>query len=1229
MPQVIAWVGATLFMTQTAVVLGSILMTYATVIGTGLLLAGAYAMSERAKRKAKAAFNASQVDRLNNVSSTVSPRELVLGRTRKAGTIVFRDSSGQHKEKFYVVVALAAHEVDGFEQVFFNDELVSLNTDGYVTSEPYAVQRRATLSTTGAAPGNAIPGSVYPSGDWDGNTSTVYQVYVTDFYARVRFYTGSSTQTADATLMAEFPGVWTSEHRLRGVAYMIVELTYNETAFPSGMPNVSVVVRGARCFDPRNGQTVFTENPALHARHILTHPYFGKRSSILPSEEAKIVAAANVCDTPHGPTFTLPGFTILGLTVPPLSITSKLYTSSIVIPYGTSTVDALDDVTQAMGGIWAYAGGEFFLKSGAYTAPVMALTAADLVTERVSSDGNTESMPVTINTHRARADKFNVVIPKIYDMQQDYKQVALDPLKNAAAIVRDGMELPQEVDFIAVGRASQARILASLMMKDQQDPLSVTANFKLKAYPIELFDNITLNLPRYGWNKVFHVMGRSQSTDGSIQLTLKETSAEIFNPAVWPNSDGYARNTDLPRPWDIHPPVISSVQSGTDLLIRQADGTITTRIRVSWTPLVDPRITQGGFVDVQWSTNGTAWSSMTVSGLDASATFSGVSDGANIVVRVRSRTTLAVSDWSLQAGHLVVGKTAPPSNVTSASVVFEAETVSLRWAAIPDLDVGGYEVRTANTGWGTGDEVFRGNTLSCPLTPNAGTWFVRAYDTTGNYSLASASASFTPATLPNATGFAHTFADTSLTAATVTLSWVDASPQFGLDGYQVTYTGGSLTVKANTVTLPANWIGNRTFTVRTVDRYGFLSSGAAYSVTKLVPGPVTNFRAQVIDNNVLLFWVLPNKTSLPVSHVLIKKGATWATATTVGTKDGGFTSISELVGGAYVYWLAVVDTDGYESAPVSLAAAVSQPPDFVFNAEYTSNLDATRSNAVTYSGEVVLPVSTTETFEQHFTTRSWTTPNAQVVAGYPLFIQPGVTTGYYEEVFDYGTLLASSSVTVSEAGTVAAGTVNKVITTSLSANGSTWTEFPGLTNVFAVNFRYVRVRVTITQNSVGSIYRLNQLTVRLDSKLKTDAGMVDALSTDASGTIVNLNTEFVDLVSITPSALGTSARTVVYDFLDSVQSGTYTLSSNIATINVTGHNLLVGQTVRLMPTTGTLVLGVYTVTQVVSANSYRVAFTAANSSGALTTYPNSFRVYVFDSSGVRQSNTVSWTVRGS
>jgi len=610
--------------------------------------------------------------------------------------------------------------------------------------------------------------------------------------------------------------------------------------------------------------------------------------------------------------------------------------------------------------------------------------------------------------------------------------------------------------------------------------------------------------------------------------------------------------------------------------------------------------------------------------------FGDVEQGKNYIVRLRYETTDGrAGPWAYASPHTVTGATNPPANVTGFSRSVEGKMIRLDWADNKEPDFANYEVRTTNTNWGYGDRVFFGNTSTCLVTPplagSSRTWYIRAVDIGGNYSTSSASVTYTTASPSNTTTISSEFG-TSATVATITLDWSDVNPVFGLDYYEVSYTGVTKTVKASTITLPADWLGSRTFTVKTVDLNGNKSSGSQLSVTKLAPDSPTNFRAQVIDNTVMLYWTLPTTTSLPISHILVKKGASWSTATSVGNKSGGFTTINETVGGVYTYWIAAVDTDNRESDPVSVTANVASPPDFVFHGQFSSTFTGTRSNAYKENSSLVVPVNTTETWESHFTSRSWSTPSDQINAGYPIYIQPANSPGYYEEIFDATTLLASSQVTLTYTGSTVSGTITITPKISISADNISYTDYEGADTIYAVNFRYVKIRLTFS-GSDTSLYRLNNMDLRLDAKLLNDAGTVSALSTDTNGTIVNFNKQFVDITSITATGLGTSAIIPVYDFADSRLSATYSVTSNSCVVTYNSHGFISGQTVSFQNSSGTGVDGVYTITST-TTNTFTFTMTTANTSGNCLIYPQSFRIYLFNTSGTRISATASWNAKG-
>ena len=572
----------------------------------------------------------------------------------------------------------------------------------------------------------------------------------------------------------------------------------------------------------------------------------------------------------------------------------------------------------------------------------------------------------------------------------------------------------------------------------------------------------------------------------------------------------------------------------------------------------------------------------------------------------------------------IYGKTAAPATPQNLTATITDAGIVLAWSPITDLDLKEYQIHVG----GTLETTVSSPYWRWPHTPAGTTNFsVYAIDTSGNLSSA-ATASATIAA-PGAPSVAYAFS-----ANQVILTITPGSTQLSTDYYEVFYTSGETLVSLgrtySTVFQTLGiWSGSRLFTVKAIDLGGNISAGGTVSVAIASPSAPT-VTTQVIDNNVLLYWTEASG-SMPVETYEVRRGATWATAELIGKKSGGFTTVFETHAGSYTYWVAAIDTAGNYGTPASRTATVSQPPDYVLHISENSDFSGTKSNAVVENGYLVLPVNATETFEQHFTTPApdWATPQAQIDAGYPYYIQPGSSPGYYEETFDAGQVLAAMKVVITVAGTTIVGTCAVTQKISLSETGSSWTDYDGVTEVFGTNFRYAKVRVTVTASTTGAIYKITGLGIRLDAKLKNDAGAVQCLSTDTLGTYVNFAQQFVDITSVTATPAGTSAITVAYDFHDTLDTGlSYNVVSNVATISHTAQPFVTGQKINLMIASGGGVSGIYTVTGT-STGSYTVAMTCSNTSGTLSSYPQSMRLYAFNpTTGARVSSGVSWSIKG-
>lgn len=360
------------------------------------------------------------------------------------------------------------------------------------------------------------------------------------------------------------------------------------------------------------------------------------------------------------------------------------------------------------------------------------------------------------------------------------------------------------------------------------------------------------------------------------------------------------------------------------------------------------------------------------------------------------------------------------------------------------------------------------------------------------------------------------------------ITWSIPNSSVPIDYYEVTYNSHTVNTKTSSYRIPVSWGGTKVFSIKTINILGASSDAVNTSIT-ISTGTITQLQTEVIDNNVLLKWASA-QGSLPIENFMIYKGTDINNLVAVGEKKGTFTTVFENEAGVYTYWIGAIDSAGNLGELVSATTQVSEPPDYVLNVNWLSTFSGTKVNAKVEGTSLLLPVNTTETIQEHFTSHSWTTAQDQINAGSPLWIQPFMNSGYYEEVFDYGTILSSSLITLSLDLENIVGIPVFTNTISISTDGTTWTDYVGQSQVYSTGFRYVKVKVNVTGTNYGLL--LKGLEVKLDSKIKNDSGTGTAVYNDIGGTSVVFNKSFVDITSITVTPMGSTPRMAIYDFVD-------------------------------------------------------------------------------------------------
>lgn len=573
------------------------------------------------------------------VRDPIAPREIVYGKRRKGGTYAFIGETESNKY-LHLVIMLAGHECGAIDEVYFGNELA--------------------FNTAGAAQGRFVG------------------------KAALTKYLGSSTQTADAGLIAAFPGVWTTDHRLRGVCYIYVKLTFDADVYRN-VPNITATVQGKKLFDPRTSLTVWSENAALAVADYLNDATYGLGAPYgteIASDE--LIAAANTSDElvqiPDG----------LGGTT-----TEKRYTCNGVVSSAEEPQANIEALLSAMRGSLIYSGGEWIIKAGAYEAPTVTLTEADLRGQLV------------VQPRLQRRDLFNAVRGLYVSPKNDWQPSDFPPLLSSTFLTQDnGERIWREISLPFTTSETMAQRLAKIELYAAREQISVVYPCSLKALQLRAGDTVGITNSRMGWtNKAFLVTnwefvtvpGEEEVPVLGCLLTLRETSTAVYSITAGEQQlIDAAPDSALPNPFVV--PAITGLvlSSGTADLFIAGDGTVVPRIRATWNAVTDEFLRSGGRIEVQFKKSAdSAWlPSAHVLGTDTATYIYGAQDGVQYDVRVRPVNALGIAGpYTTVTAHAVQGETVAPATPAGlAAVQGTGKSVKLSWTANTEADVDEYHV---------------------------------------------------------------------------------------------------------------------------------------------------------------------------------------------------------------------------------------------------------------------------------------------------------------------------------------------------------------------------------------------------------------------------------------------------------------------------------------------------------------------------------------------------------
>jgi hypothetical protein len=322
--------------------------------------------------------------------------------------------------------------------------------------------------------------------------------------------------------------------------------------------------------------------------------------------------------------------------------------------------------------------------------------------------------------------------------------------------------------------------------------------------------------------------------------------------------------------------------------------------------------------------------------------------------------------------------------------------------------------------------------------------------------------------------------------------------------------------------------GNHTFWIKGVNFSGQESVNATSAVLTVPVIPAPSLSGTAIANSALLSWAAPLSTWRIRFYNVFQDGIQ------IAQIDSNFFIASVLIGGTYTFQVEAVDIVGNVSQiSPELELELDDPIDLFFINSFFANLNGiyvrTKRGFYNAAEGVFGPLDDVKTWQTHFTSQGWNTPQDQINAGYPYYIQPTVADGYYEEKFDFVNIYNGVTIVAGFSFFNLIGTTLFGTQISYSTDDITYTPFAPGPAVLATSVRYVKVRWTFNNVNDLDLGFITGLKVSISTQLTLDSGAGVAVATDPTGTLIFLNKVFLGVNSVTMTSDTVQPVTLVFD----------------------------------------------------------------------------------------------------
>lgn len=406
-----------------------------------------------------------QAERKQVLRSSNAPVDWVYGHTVKSGLLAFAEeeiggwqdegtdpeTNQGFVEWLHEVIVLAGHPVDRIGRIWFNDD--EIQTYG---------------------------------------SKAAYELL-------------NNPQTANQFLLDNCPS-WKPDMILKGLASLRVSMLFDQQKYSAGIPNVKVEVWGRQIFDPRDGQTKWSDNAALVLLDFIRHhPKMMVADNRIDWEAFK--AAATICDE---------------VVTDPKGKLEKRYTINGCLDLNERPASTIDDMLAAMAGELTWFGGLLGVQAGAYYGPAtVTINSGDIISN------------IDITPESSSRERLNTVQGTFIDPEQMWVETDYPAVQVAEWLEEDGQEQSQDLKLRFVSSYYQAQRLANVVLRRNRLGQTLSFTMNLKGYAVIPGSYVRLKVPEIEMDREFRVVEwEHDPIGGTVKLTVREDGIAIWDDII-------------------------------------------------------------------------------------------------------------------------------------------------------------------------------------------------------------------------------------------------------------------------------------------------------------------------------------------------------------------------------------------------------------------------------------------------------------------------------------------------------------------------------------------------------------------------------------------------------------------------------------------------------------------------------------------------------------------------